>query len=353
MLAVPANLTAMNQEPSHPESIQSLGGIARAKKLTKERRSAIARTAATARWEKKAGDDLEMVVYPRATHEGPLKIGKDVIDCAVLEDGTRVLSRAGFVRAIGRRGKVKGGEEYMPESKLPVFLGADNLQPFIDNDLSSNSNPIYFKPRKGGSVAMGYRAELLPAVCNVFLAAREAGVLRDNQQHIAKQCEILVRGLAVVGITAMVDEATGYQEIRDRQALQQILEKYISGALLEWTKTFPLEFYKEIFRLKGWEWKAGRMSPLVGRYTNDLVYERLALGVLDELRRKNPVTEKGYRQHKHHQWLTREVGHPSLTHHIYRLLGMMEASNAWADFRLKVDAKLPKVNATMAMDLSV
>ena len=77
---------------------------------------------------------------------GILKIGKDVeIDCAVLEDGTRVLSRAGFVRAIGRTGKVKGGAEYEPESKLPVFLGADNLKPFVDNDLSSNSNPIFFK----------------------------------------------------------------------------------------------------------------------------------------------------------------------------------------------------------------
>jgi hypothetical protein len=343
----------MSIEPEPKESIQSLGGIARAEKLSKEQRSAIARTAAVARWDKKAEDDPERVVYPKATHAGTLKIGEHIeIECAVLEDGTRVLSRAGFVRAIGRKGKVKGGADYEPESKLPVFLGADNLQPFISNDLISNSNPLYFKPLKGGSVSMGYRAELLPAVCNVFLSAKESGKLRGNQRHIAKQCEILIRGLAVVGVTGLVDEATGYQEVRDRQALQQILEKYISGALLEWTKTFPLEFYKEIFRLKGWEWKAGKMSQLVGRYTNDLVYERLAPGVLEQLRLKNPVTEKGYRQHKHHQWLTRDIGHPSLTHHIYRLLGMMEASNNWMDFKLKVDAKLPKVGANLMLDLT-
>ena len=160
-----------------------------------------------------------------------------------------------------------------------------------------------------------------------------------------------MRGLARVGIVALVDEATGYQEVRDRLALQEILSKYISGALLEWTKTFPDLFYREIFRLKGWEWKAGKMSQLVGRYTNDLVYERLAPGVLEELRLKNPVSDRGYRLHRHHQWLTRDIGHPALTNHIYRLLGMMEASDNWTNFKHKVDAKLPKPNSTVAMDL--
>lgn len=344
----------MNEPSSNDtDSVQSQGGQARADKLSKEERSAIARAAAEARWEKEAEANPDRPVYPKATHVGVLKIGPNVeIECAVLEDGTRVLSRAGFVRAIGRRGKVKGGAEYEPESKLPVFLGADNIKPFIDSELESNSNPIYFKQVKGG-ISMGYKAALLPAVCNVFLSAKDADVLKGNQLHIAKQCEILVRGLAVVGITAMVDEATGYQEVRDRLALQEILEKYISGALLEWTKTFPIEFYREIFRLKKWEWKAGRMSPLVGRYTNDLVYQRLAPGILEQLQAKNPVTERGYRQHRHHQWLTRDIGHPALTHHIYRLLGMMEASSTWDDFKRKVDSKIPKLNATATMDLEV
>lgn len=101
--------------------------------------------------------------YPKASHVGVLKIGKNVeIECAVLEDGTRILSRAGFVRAIGRTGKVKGGADYEPESKLPVFLGAENLQPYISNELSGNSNAVYFKQIKGG-VSMGYRAELADA----------------------------------------------------------------------------------------------------------------------------------------------------------------------------------------------
>ena len=95
---------------------------------------------------------------------------------------------------------------------------------------------------------------------------------------------------------------------------------------MKYTKTFPLEFYRQIFRLKGWEWKDGKMPSVVGRYTNDLVYNRLTSGLLEELRRHNPMTDKGYRRHKHHQYLTRNLGHPALSHRLYELIGMARAS---------------------------
>jgi hypothetical protein len=51
-----------------------------------------------------------------------------------------------------------------------------------------------------------------------------------------------------------------------------------------------MEFYKEVFKLNGWNCNAGRMSPIMGAIVNDLVYARLAPGVLDELKKRNPVT---------------------------------------------------------------
>ena len=66
--------------------------------------------------------------------------------------------------------------------------------------------PILFKPI-GGARAYGYKAILLPAVCDVFLKAKDAGLLQKQQEHIAKQCEILVRGLATVGVIALVGES--------------------------------------------------------------------------------------------------------------------------------------------------
>lgn len=328
------------------KSIQSLGGTARAKKLSSEERSAIARAAADSRWEKGSGTKVK-----KATHVGTLKIGSEEIECAVLEDGTRLLSRASFVKAIGRTGKVKGGESYEPESKLPIFLGADNLKQFVERHIKENSEHVLFRHPLSKGISYGYRAELLPAVCNVFLDADDAGKLRENQKHIAKQCHVLIRGLAVVGITALVDEATGYQELRDREALQTILKEYISGALLEWTKTFPIDFYKEMFRLKGWPWNAGKMPGVVGRYTNDIVYERLAPGVLAELQKLNPPTEKGYRKHRHHQYLTRDVGHPSLSRRLYELIGMARASDDWEKFYGLVDRTFPRVNTTLPLRL--
>jgi hypothetical protein len=56
----------------------------------------------------------------------------------------------------------------------------------------------------------------------------------------------LLRAFARVGIVALVDEATGFQDIRARDDLHKILEAYIAKELLPWTKRFPNEFYKEI-----------------------------------------------------------------------------------------------------------
>jgi hypothetical protein len=314
------------------ESIQSLGGKARAEALPPELRSEIASRAAAARWK-----------IPRATHYGSLDIAGREIECAVLEDGTRVLSRIGFLRAIGRKGKAKGGRKYDEDFKLPVFLTAENLRPYIPHELLENSTPIDFLAPKGGK-SMGYKAELLPLVCNVFLDAKEGGRLNANQTHIAEACRLLVRGFAVVGINALVDEATGYQDVRDRLALQKILEKFISDELLKWAKRFPDEFYMEMFRLKGWRWRGMAINrpSVVGKYTEDLVYDRMHPKLVEELKRLNPKDEKGHRKARHHQWLTADVGHPRLRDHLNGILALMRASRTWAEFKRLVDKAYPK-----------
>src|SRR6185436_18343053 len=88
---------------SNETSLQVKGGRARAKKLSAEERKAIARNAADARW----GKDL-----PKATHEGTLIIGEMEIPCAVLEDGTRVLTQSGVMVALGRSRQAKGRDYY-------------------------------------------------------------------------------------------------------------------------------------------------------------------------------------------------------------------------------------------------
>lgn len=314
-------------------SMQSLGGKARAEKLTPEQLRVSAKNAAAARWS-----------ILKATHPGEIVLGDASIKCAVLEDGTRVLTQYDFLRAIGRSGKPaagRGSGDFDQFEKLSPLVDSENLKPFITKELQS-SKPVQFRLPEGGRSAWGYRAELLPQICEVYLKARDAGALRKNQHKFAAACDIIVRALAHVGIIALVDEATGYQYDRARDALAKILEKFIAKELQPWTRTFPLEFYKEMFRLKGWSFDAETMQGprVIGRYTDDIVYKRLAPFVRDELRKKNPVVD-GRRKHKHFQWLTGEIGHPKLLAHLEGVKIIMRESATWEDFKAKLDRHYP------------
>ena len=288
---------------------------------------------------------------PKATHAGEIRIGDAKIPCAVLEDGTRILTQYGFYRAIGRSGRPAAGRGSEVEKVAP-FLNLKNLKPFVNKELSDSTSPIVFHPISGG-MAYGYQAEILPKVCEVYLSARDAGVLIKTQLKFAKACEILMRGLAHIGITALVDEATGYQDIRLKNALAKILEKYIAKEYREWTKTFPDAFYREMFRLRRWplDPESVKRPSIIGKYTNDIIYARLVPGVLRELQEKNPVTEKGYRKKRHHQWLTGNIGHPALREHITGVLALMRASSNWDQFYRMVQRAYPNLNEQIPLAL--
>jgi hypothetical protein len=177
------------------------GGKARAKALSSEQRSAIATRAAMSRWQK----DL-----PRASHEGVLKLGSVEIPCAVIDGRQRLITQSGFMVALGRARQAKGRRHYSGDVNLPAFLTAQNLKRFVSKDLEVTSSQIEFVAMNGQR-AFGYPAELLPKVCDVYMDAEEAGELTKGQVHVAKQAKLLMRGLAHVGIVALVDEATGFK----------------------------------------------------------------------------------------------------------------------------------------------
>ena len=282
------------------------------------------------------------------TPDKPLIIGDIEIPCYVLEDETRVLSQQGFLKAIGRAEKAKGGHGASKVDNPPYFLAANNLKPFISKELYESTIAIPF--HIDGARGYSYRAILLPQVCEVYLKARDAGVLLASQKHIAAQAEILIRGLAAVGIIALVDEATGYQRIREERALATILEKFIAEELQPWTKTFPYEFYELLYKLRGWSGPDGhKRTHQVARDTNDLVYERLAHGVLEELRKKNPIITPGRRRKRHHQWFTPEFGHPRLKEHLAGVMALMRAAPNWIAFKRNLQRAFPKKGITIPM----
>jgi hypothetical protein len=324
--------------------IASKGGKARAERLTSEERSVIAQKAAASRWG----------ASRTATHVGEIKVGNMTISCAVLDDGTRVLSQAEFLEALGRHRKANVRREGS-EERIPAILQGKAINPFISKDILEKSRPIRFRTPSGGW-ASGYRAAVLPPVCEIYLQAREAGVLPSNQQHVAKQAEILVRGLAQVGIIALVDEATGYQDARAADALAKILEAFVAKELRKWVSTFPPEYYKELFRLRGWQFPRlpqdqQKRPALVGKITNDIVYARLAPGVRQALHEATPRDERGRLKHKLFQRLTAEIGHPKLKEHLAGLVVLMRASENWEQFIAGLNRALPKYRDLPLLDL--
>lgn len=325
--------------------LQRKGGVARAKKLSPEERSEISRAAADARWAKAEADGKTLV--PRATHSGTVDIGGVKVNCAVLQDGTRVITESAFMEALGmyysgwlstRRSSSSTGE------KVPNYISHKALEAFIGQHLDAEDyDAVWYRSEKG-TRARGIRAEIIPKICEIWLDARNADALTgETQLAIASKAEIILRSLARVGITALVDEATGYQEVRDRYALQALLDKYLRKEFATWAKRFPDEFYQEIYRLRGWTLQDFNKRPgVVGKYTTDIVYERMAPELVDELEKKNPSLAPGYRKQRHHQWLSDDVGHPALSKHIDNVITLMRAAEDWDSFKRMLDRSLPK-----------
>jgi len=179
--------------------------------------------------------------------------------------------------------------------------------------------------------------------------------LQKQQLAKAQHAENLMLTLADLGIVALIDEATGYQDDRARDALAKTFSTFLARERQKWAQTFPLDFYREIYRLRGRKfepWNTKRPS-VVATWTDDFVYDRLAPGLTEELRHKNPVTDTtGRRSHKHHQWFNPDKGHPKLKEHIAGVIALLRAAESWGAFKRGLDRAYPKFGETIPLALT-
>ncbi|WPY01488.1 P63C domain-containing protein (plasmid) [Candidatus Trichorickettsia mobilis] len=283
-----------------------------------------------------------------STHEGTLRIMDKLLPCAVLEDGTRIISSSAVYAAFDRprKGKIQDRED---RTNLPTFIASNNLKPYVEQGLQEVTKLIEYldktkKPKKG------YKAEILPALCDVYLQARKDNKLVKSQQKLADTSEMMVRSLAKVGVTALVDEATGYQNVRAKDALQALLDKYLIKEFAAWAKRFPPEFYNEVFRLRKWninKINSSRRPCYAAQLTSDIVYDRLAPGILEEL--KHLKVDSEVKHVKLHQFLSPDLGHPALTQHLHTVTALMKACDNWDQFKVMIDKIIPKKNIEVIM----
>jgi hypothetical protein len=341
-------------EPQDESLKGSAGGKARSASLTEEQRKEIAQAAAKARWEKKkAAPELAPPPPPvyKAEKSGELRIGSWLVSCHVLDNGMRVVSQRAMMELLDIRGRSnKGHERLLAFMEHPAFTSSSSYK----NMKLALQEPVRFLS-KTGLLSFGFTGETVVDYCGLILQARKSTLIEgETIRRAAIMAEALVTSVAKVGIIALIDEATGHQETRERDELQKHLERYLKKEFAAWAKRFPDEFYIELFRLRGWQWKGMKINrpQVVGMYTNDLIYSRMTPGILEELERLNPINENGLRHHRHHQHLTFDIGHPHLQQHLFAVLGMMRACNSWGAFIRLLDRAFPRIGQTYALALN-
>ena len=277
----------------------------------------------------------------KVTHRGYLKILDKEIPCAVLENGQRIVSQNGLFLSFDRprKGRANKGEKML--EKLPSVIGAKNLLDYVTEELYEKSEVVEYY-HTNGRVAQGYNAEIIPLICELYIEAYNSNMLTVNQLKLYERSILLIRALAKVGITALIDEATGYQQDRQAQELQELLKAYISEDLLKWQKRFPNKYYREIFRLYGWEYEenSSKRPGFVGTFTRKFIYDLFPEEVIKEIEKRNPIiqSQKSWsRRKRHHQFLTTDIGIPQLDYYISKLLGVMALSNNKEDFKINFE----------------
>ncbi len=318
---------------------QSKGGEARAAALSPEERREIAKMGARSKWDKS---------LPTALLGGHLTLGGVKVDCYVTEEGERLIAGRGMQEVLKLVDESLPESGQKPGSRLTRLLNNKKLKPLIYKEKTQD----HFEPKKRryqGRLIAGYNAEMLVDICEGILEARAQGLMMNARQSIiAAQCELIMRGLAKVGIVALIDEATGYQQLRPADGLRSYFNQILRKDLAAWSKRFPDEFYENIYKLRNWDWPGmgkNRFS-VVGTYTNDLVYERLLPGLKEEFDLRNPKNDKGARKHKNQQWLN-DDGAKLFAQQMFTILAIQRAclkkkGEQWKHFLNMMDEILPK-----------
>lgn len=287
-------------------------------------------------------DDSEL--YEKySSGDNPLQLGNLQLDCYVLNNGLRVFSGRGIQRALGSTSQ--SGEW------LKRFCTAESLYPIFgvgeDSIASRAMNPVTFRRKNAGgsqTTTNAYEATFLIDLCSAILDARDSKLIVDP--IVIGNAEVIIRAVAKVGIIALVDEATGYDKVKNRakDALRSFLDTFIKTEASRWVKTFPDSFFEDIYKLRGWNWTNIAQRPgVVGKMINDIVYERLGPSVLAQLQEINPTDANGKRAKKHHQFLSQDVGIPALKEHLVSVHTLAKASKYnWTVFMQLLDEVHPR-----------
>lgn len=322
----------------------SKGGAARMKKLSREERSALASVAAKARWERaknkqlteQAGirDSREVVDIPEARYPGFLRFGEHDIPCYVLSNGQRVIARIGATEVL--TGVKRQGD-------LESYLRVSSLKNFIDTE-SVISRMVTFRQREVEMLNQNVRglpSDLFIEICRGYVSMLNASMLPDSkivlterQNEIAVRAGMFLAACAKVGLDALIDEATGYQYDRPKDALELKLRLYLAEEMRKWEKTFPDQLWEQFGRLTNWKGRLHQRPKYWGKLVMDLIYGYLDPDVAQWLRENAPKPQRGQ---NYHQWLSDQYGLKKLVEHIWKVIGVASTCKGMEDLQYRME----------------
>ena len=326
------------------DTSQGKGGKARADNLSRDELREIAASGGQARQAKvRALNDSGTL--PKATHQGKMTLGSLDLDCYVLADGRRLFHKRGMARALGMK---SGGGNVFLRAIQRKGLGSEIGKSLLDKI----ENPIIFRPLTQ-DLGHGYDAAVLVDICKAIIRAEESGKLHPTQSPLADQAKILLQAFAKVGVTALIDEATGFQQVRDPKALRILVQQYIEQEKREWEKQFPDEYYDELNRLYGSKKLTVTGSGAViqnrpqhfAKFTRSYVYHPLENGsVLEELDKINPkIDKKGTRRARFHQHLSLGYGIEKLKRQVGEVMTLAKVSDTVTQFKKLFARRFPQI----------
>ena len=157
--------------------------------------------------------------------------------------------------------------------------------------------------------------------------------LTERQREMAVNASMFLAACAKLGLDALIDEATGYQYDRAKDALEVKLRAYLEDEVRKWEKTFPDELWIEFARLTNWKGSVTNRPKYWGKLVMELVYEYLDPDVAKWLKENAPAPKHGQ---NYHQWLTSQYGLKRLVEHIWKLIGIASTCHNMSELRTKM-----------------
>lgn len=280
--------------------------------------------------------------FPRVIVSGVLEVFNE-IPCYVLDDGQRIFRLSNLTKAL--RGKEHG--------KFGNYLAANNIQKYLPTRLVPLSDETHDRVPQGvvefvhnNKIEKGYNSEDFMDVCIAFIEAGHSEELSDVQKEILVNANKYIMACAKVGITALIDEATGYQNLREDNALQLKLKFFLSDQLRDWEKTFPDELWKQFGRLTNWKGSINSRPRYWGKLVNELIYECIDEDLAKYLKETKPLMPS---HTKYHQWLNENYGVRALTEHIWQIIGMARGCHNIAQLKELANKEFKKTNVQLTL----